>query len=116
MQYGWNYDYARQQYINAQAWKLNLMILGGLAPPNNTPTEKLTLDFKLEEDAFAIIERLSTLRPLPKMNPQLYYKIYKDQQCKQEITYTNLMMKLKDLGIQSNSTLFVMKDTKDPFA
>ena len=50
------------------------------------------------------------------MNPQLYYKIYKDQQCKQEITYTNLMMKLKDLGIQSNSTLFVMKDTKDPFA
>ena len=116
MQYGWNYDYARQQFMSAQAFKINFMIQGGLAPSNNAAAEKLTLDFNKEDEAFIIIERLSTMRPLPKMNPQLYYKIYKDLQCKQEITYTNLMTKLKELGIQSNSTLFVMKDSKDPFA
>ena len=52
--------------MSAQAFKLNFMILGGVAPPNNNPTEKLTLDFNKEDEAFAIIERLSTVRPLPK--------------------------------------------------
>ena len=66
MQYGWNYDYARQQFMSAQAFKLNFTILGGVAPPNNNPTEKLILDFNKEDEAFAIIERLSTVRPLPK--------------------------------------------------
>ena len=92
------------------------MLLGQMAPPNNGMTERISLDFNPEDEALVMIESIKLMKPLPYANPQLFYKLYRDPQCKQEITYMELMNKFKGLGLQSGTTLYVLKDNKNPFA
>jgi hypothetical protein len=79
-------------------------------------TERISLDFNPEDEALVMIESIKLMKPLPQMNPQLFYKLYRDPQCRQELTYLELMNKFKALGIQSNTTFYVIKDNKNPFA
>ena len=38
MDYGWNYEYACNQYRESKKYKINLILIGGLPYPNHEPT------------------------------------------------------------------------------
>ena len=92
------------------------MLLGGLAYPNNGPTETLESDFLPTDDAVVLYTFLDQMKPLP-ANSNLYYKLYRDAQCTagSHLTFMHSMQKFGALGIQSGMTFFVVKDTVPHF-
>jgi hypothetical protein len=65
MQYGWNYDYAVYQYRQSKAFRIKLVLLGGLAYPKNGQTETLESDFLPTDDAVVLYTFLDQMKPLP---------------------------------------------------
>lgn len=77
----WNVQTAIRMHKEEQTYVINFVLLGGLAAPNNAPTELMQSDFNRDDDALNMMYYLNMLRPLAVSNPQLFYKLYKDQQC-----------------------------------
>jgi UBA-like domain len=60
----WNLQAAIRMHKEEQTYVINFVLLGGLAPPNNAPTEMMQSDFNRDDEALTMIGYLSMLRPL----------------------------------------------------
>ena len=80
MQYGWNFDYAVQQYRHSKSFKIKFVFIAGQAYPNNGAPDSLESEFIPSDDAVVMYTFIDQMRPLPPSS-NLYYKLYRDPSC-----------------------------------
>ncbi|CDW76722.1 UNKNOWN [Stylonychia lemnae] len=93
----------KQQY----SFSINFSMRG----PQKQEIELLKSEFNKQDDAILMITYLQSVRPIN----DSYYKLYRDPHCTQQISYIELSQSFILLGIRSNDTFFVHKDTIPPY-
>jgi hypothetical protein len=99
-------EYARQE----ASCLFKIAIYFQLLSPQNQPIEVIRAELNKDDDGYTMITHLNQQRPIQ----NLYYKLYREAQCQNEINYLSLGSSLNELAIYNNSFVFVKKDQTPP--